>query len=197
MFPWYEVQKYHAKRKILVIGSRIRDVAALHLPLMPLLVKDTIYCTIIVLKMMKGRWESNINVWFWFMYSQKLNCGTSRYFENRIIMFCLAPKRNSDETVGHYALFRILQNLFTESENTVENQNHLLFCYRHFQIFASDFYLFCISMLLNKFWCLAPLAFYIHGLSTICWNKKKILWMSLAVWSLLEQNTSALNFICR
>ncbi len=34
---------------------------------------------------MKGRWESNIYVWFPFMYSQKWNC----YFQNRIIMFCL------------------------------------------------------------------------------------------------------------
>jgi hypothetical protein len=34
---------------------------------------------------MKGQWESNINVWFLFMYFQKGNC----YFENRIIMFCL------------------------------------------------------------------------------------------------------------
>ncbi len=34
---------------------------------------------------MKGRWESNINVWFPFMYSQKWNC----YFQNRIIMFRL------------------------------------------------------------------------------------------------------------
>ncbi len=33
----------------------------------------------------KGRWESNINVWFPFMYSQKWNC----YLQNRIIMFCL------------------------------------------------------------------------------------------------------------
>jgi hypothetical protein len=32
----------------------------------------------------KGRLESNINGWFPFMYSQKLNC----YFQNRIIMFC-------------------------------------------------------------------------------------------------------------
>ncbi len=34
---------------------------------------------------MKGRWESSINVWFPFMYSQKWNC----YFQNRIINFCL------------------------------------------------------------------------------------------------------------
>ncbi len=34
---------------------------------------------------MKGRWKSNINVWFPFMYSQKWNC----YLQNRIIMFCL------------------------------------------------------------------------------------------------------------
>ncbi len=34
---------------------------------------------------MKGQWESNINVWFPFMYSRKWHC----YFPNRIIMFCL------------------------------------------------------------------------------------------------------------
>ena len=34
---------------------------------------------------MKGRWESNINVWFPLMYSQKWKC----YFQNRIILFCL------------------------------------------------------------------------------------------------------------
>jgi hypothetical protein len=34
---------------------------------------------------MKGRWKSNINVWFPFIYSQKWNY----YFQNRIIMFCL------------------------------------------------------------------------------------------------------------
>ncbi len=28
---------------------------------------------------MKGHWESNINVWFWFMYFQKWNCGTSLF----------------------------------------------------------------------------------------------------------------------
>ncbi len=34
----------------------------------------------------KGRWESNINVWFPFMYSQKWNC----YFQNTDIMFSLS-----------------------------------------------------------------------------------------------------------
>ncbi len=34
---------------------------------------------------MKGRWESNINVWFPFMYSQKWSC----FFQNRIVMFRL------------------------------------------------------------------------------------------------------------
>jgi hypothetical protein len=34
---------------------------------------------------MKGQWESNINVWFPFMYSQKWKC----YFQNRINMFCI------------------------------------------------------------------------------------------------------------
>ncbi len=37
---------------------------------------------------MKGRWESKINIWFLFMYSQKWNCEAS-LFPNRIIMFCL------------------------------------------------------------------------------------------------------------
>ncbi len=34
---------------------------------------------------MKGRWESNINVWSPYMCSQKWNC----YSQNRLIMFCL------------------------------------------------------------------------------------------------------------
>ncbi len=34
---------------------------------------------------MEGRWESNITVWFPFVYSQKWNCN----FQNRILMFCL------------------------------------------------------------------------------------------------------------
>ncbi len=42
------------------------------------------YCSVTTLQI-KGRWESNINVWFLFMYSQKWSC----YFQNRIIMFCL------------------------------------------------------------------------------------------------------------
>ncbi len=33
----------------------------------------------------KGRWGSNIIVWFPFVESQKWNC----YFQNRVIMFCL------------------------------------------------------------------------------------------------------------
>ncbi len=33
----------------------------------------------------EDRWESNINGWFPYMYSQKWNC----FFQNRIIMFCL------------------------------------------------------------------------------------------------------------
>ncbi len=35
-----------------------------------------------------SRWESNINFWFRFMFSQKWNCAP-HYFENRIIMFGL------------------------------------------------------------------------------------------------------------
>jgi hypothetical protein len=34
---------------------------------------------------MKGRWESNINIWFPFMHSQKWNL----YFQNRTMMFSL------------------------------------------------------------------------------------------------------------
>ncbi len=36
---------------------------------------------------MRGWWESNINVWFRFMYFQKRNCGLV-ISKNRIIMFC-------------------------------------------------------------------------------------------------------------
>ncbi len=38
---------------------------------------------------LKGRWESNINVWFPFMYS-KNETVQPPYFQNRIIMFCLS-----------------------------------------------------------------------------------------------------------
>jgi hypothetical protein len=43
-------------------------------------------CQYLTTLQMKGRWESNINVWFPFMYSQKWNC----YFQNRIIMCCFS-----------------------------------------------------------------------------------------------------------
>jgi hypothetical protein len=44
-------------------------------------------CTIQIYTLQrKGGWESNINVWFPFMYSQKWNC----YFQNRIIIICLS-----------------------------------------------------------------------------------------------------------
>jgi hypothetical protein len=38
----------------------------------------------------KGRWESNINVWFPFTYSQKWNCALCSLVncKNRILMFC-------------------------------------------------------------------------------------------------------------
>ncbi len=41
---------------------------------------------------MRGWWESNINVWFPFMYSRKWNC----YFRNRIIIFCLSVPIHSN-----------------------------------------------------------------------------------------------------
>jgi hypothetical protein len=44
-----------------------------------------IACMFISTLQMKGRWESNINVWLPFMHSQKCNS----YFQNRIIMFRL------------------------------------------------------------------------------------------------------------
>jgi hypothetical protein len=44
---------------------------------------------------MKGRCESNINVRFSFMYSQKWNC----YFHNRIIMFCLPVQYISERFI--------------------------------------------------------------------------------------------------
>jgi hypothetical protein len=38
---------------------------------------------------MKGRWGSNINVWFWSICIPRNETARSRYFQNRIIMFCL------------------------------------------------------------------------------------------------------------
>jgi len=40
--------------------------------------QDNIYNTCSKLQM-KGQWESNINVWFRFMYSQKWNCAASLF----------------------------------------------------------------------------------------------------------------------
>ncbi len=38
---------------------------------------------------MKGRWESNITVWFPFMYSQKWNCAASLFPKQNYNMVCL------------------------------------------------------------------------------------------------------------
>ncbi len=38
---------------------------------------------------MKGRWESNITVWFRFMYIPRNETARPHYFQNIIIMFCL------------------------------------------------------------------------------------------------------------
>ncbi len=38
---------------------------------------------------MKGRWESNTNVWFRFMYIPRNETARPHYFQNIIIMFCL------------------------------------------------------------------------------------------------------------
>ncbi len=50
---------------------------------------------------MKDWWKSNINVWFPFMYSQKLNC----YSKNRITMFCLPIPtliQGADDKLGRF-----------------------------------------------------------------------------------------------
>ncbi len=38
---------------------------------------------------MKGRWESNINVWFQFMYFQKWNCMASLFPEQNLCRACM------------------------------------------------------------------------------------------------------------
>ncbi len=47
---------------------------------------------------MKGRWESNKNVWFPFMYSQRWNC----YFQNRITYNVLSPSSYTHISVRVY-----------------------------------------------------------------------------------------------
>jgi hypothetical protein len=57
-------------------------------PHQPAIDSTTLYGSLAYLSpalQMRGQWESNINVWFPFMDSQKWNC----YFQIRIIMFCL------------------------------------------------------------------------------------------------------------
>ncbi len=50
---------------------------------------------------MKGRWESNINIWFRFMYSQKWNCGAS-----------LFPKQNYNVLSPNFHIHVPVSDLF-------------------------------------------------------------------------------------
>jgi hypothetical protein len=68
---------------------------------------------------MKGCRESNINVWFPFMYFQKLNC----YFQNRIVMFCLPVPTYTHISVRDLYISRIglpillQENMWTDPGN--------------------------------------------------------------------------------
>jgi hypothetical protein len=67
---------------------------------------------------MKGRWKSNINVWFPLKFSQKWNC----YFQNRIIIFCLPVPTLiisvRDLYISRISLPILLQrNMWTNPEN--------------------------------------------------------------------------------
>ncbi len=48
---------------------------------------------------MKGRWESNLNVWFRFTYSQKWNCATSLFPEQNYNV--LSPNFHIDVSVSN------------------------------------------------------------------------------------------------
>ncbi len=50
---------------------------------------------------MNGRWESNINVWFRFMYSQKLNC-----------MALLFPKQNNNVLAPNFHIHVSVSDLY-------------------------------------------------------------------------------------
>ncbi len=56
---------------------------------------------------MKGRWESNINLWFPFMYSQRWNC----YFQNRLVMFCLPVPTRLWFTISYYIYSNLRSNI--------------------------------------------------------------------------------------
>ncbi len=56
-----------------LIGRTVRNISNLHI----VHIKHTLQ--------IKGWWESDINFWFPFMYSQKRNC----YFKNRTLLICL------------------------------------------------------------------------------------------------------------
>ncbi len=57
---------------------------------------------------MKGRWESNINVWFQFMYFQKWNCGA-----------WLFPKQNCNVLSPSFQIHRIgLPNMMQPNRQT-------------------------------------------------------------------------------
>ncbi len=54
----------------------------------------------------RGRWESNVNIWFRFMYSQKWN-HTASYFQNRIICNVLSPNFHIRVSVSKLYIPRI------------------------------------------------------------------------------------------
>ncbi len=79
-----------------------------------------------------GRWESNINVWFPFMYSQKWKY----YFQKRIKMFCLpVPKliyliiSVRDSCISRIGLPILLQgNMWTHPGNIYVNRSQTHEC---------------------------------------------------------------------
>jgi hypothetical protein len=76
---------------------------------------------------MKGQRESNINVWFPFLYSQKGNC----YFQNRTIRFCLPV--SALEYLKYLYIFRISLPILLQ-ENMWNDPGNIKIAHRHLNV---------------------------------------------------------------
>ncbi len=70
---------------------------------------------------MKGRWESNINVWFRFMYSQKWNCARPCCFQKKVYNV-LSPNFHI-----HVSVSTTVSSYSTKLSSPIQNDKIVLF----------------------------------------------------------------------
>jgi hypothetical protein len=84
---------------------------------------------------MKGRWESNINVWFQFMFSQKWNCATSLYPKQNYKV--LAPSFNIYVSVSDLYIPRIGLPILLQPNRQTDPGN-ILMAHRYMNVWIGN-----------------------------------------------------------